>query len=85
MKAKDNPFDKPKSNSSFDVDELVKRIDAKIAELEEEERLEKEKEKEKKKLEADDSDKDFDVTETYEKSKPVSISDDQFFDDFFDE
>ena len=31
------------SNSGFNVDDLVKRIDAKIAELEEEERLEKEK------------------------------------------
>ena len=35
------------SDSSFNVDELVKRIDAKIAELEEEERQEKEKEKSK--------------------------------------
>jgi len=33
----------PMSNESFNVDELVKRIDAKIAELEEEERKEKEK------------------------------------------
>lgn len=32
------------TNGGFNVDELVKRIDAKIAELEEEERLEKEKE-----------------------------------------
>jgi len=33
----------PSQNDSFNVDDLVKRIDAKIAQLEEEERLEKEK------------------------------------------
>ena len=37
-----------KGDSDFNVDDLVKRIDAKIAELEAEEALEKEKEKEKK-------------------------------------
>lgn len=37
--------------NSFDVDELVKRIDAKIAELEEEERREKEEEEKKKQQE----------------------------------
>ena len=41
-----NPFGMPQSNNetsgSFNVDDLVKRIDAKIAELEEEERKEKE-------------------------------------------
>ena len=36
-------------DDNFNVDDLVKRIDAKIAELEEEERLEKEKEEKKKK------------------------------------
>ena len=36
--------DRPSSDDGFNVDDLVKRIDAKIAELEEEERLEKEKE-----------------------------------------
>ncbi len=45
-------FDLPKSNPSssggFNVDDLVKRIDAKIAELEEEERKEKEAEEKKK-------------------------------------
>lgn len=37
-------FDKPLDNSSFNIDDLVKRIDAKIAELEEQEKLEKEAE-----------------------------------------
>ena len=70
---------------TFDVDELVKRIDAKIAELEEEERLEKEKQNNQNKLEPNDIDKVDNVKEIYNKTKPVSISDDQFFDDFFDE
>ncbi len=50
-----NPFDTPKPNISnnsssggFDVDDLIKRIDAKIAELEEEERQEKLKEEQQK-------------------------------------
>ena len=53
-----NPFNKPTPPSSkptggFDVDEMVRRIDAKIAELEEEERREREKmENEKKNKEA---------------------------------
>jgi len=46
-----NPFGMPQSNSgsngAFNVDDLVKRIDAKIAELEEEERKEKELESSK--------------------------------------
>ena len=66
-------------NNGFNVDDLVKRIDAKIAELEEEERLEKEKqqkkEEEKKKEETNKVEKD-------EQSKN-KITDDQFFDDFF--
>ena len=51
--AMNNPFANHQSEASqggFNVDDLVKRIDAKIAELEEEERIEKEKqEKEKNK------------------------------------
>ncbi|MBE6153564.1 MAG: DUF87 domain-containing protein [Firmicutes bacterium] len=43
-----NPFAMPSDDNDFNVDDLVKKIDAKIAELEEEERREKEKlEKEK--------------------------------------
>ena len=39
-----SPAPMPSNNGGFNVDDLVKRIDAKIAELEEEERLEKEAE-----------------------------------------
>ena len=48
--AMNNPFMSPRKeqeDSSFNVDDLVKRIDAKIAELEEEERKEKEEEERK--------------------------------------
>ena len=49
-----NPFAGPKmkesDDSSFNVDDLVKRIDAKIAELEEEERKEKEEEERKQQM-----------------------------------
>ena len=59
-----NPFERPNlpgiptstpspSESDIDVDELIKRIDAKIAELEEEERLEKEQELNNQKIEQD--------------------------------
>ena len=52
-----SPFSKPAEapkpkSSTFDVDDLVKRIDAKIAELEEEERQEKAKEEAKKKTQS---------------------------------
>ena len=73
-------FGSEKKNSSpLNVDDLVKRIDAKIAELEEEERLEKEKKNEQK-------------IEIKTETKPVNnenvnefITDDQFFDDFFND
>ena len=76
----------PKPDSNFDVDDLVKRIDAKIAELEEEERLEKEKEQAK--LNAPTPAIEPLNKNTIEpvSSKPKTISgvtDDQFFDDFF--
>ena len=86
-----NPFEKnptrveqvkeeEEEDIGFDVDELVKKIDAKIAELEEEERREKEKKQ---------------TIETKEEIKPkaekkVDLNledeedDDDFFDDFFD-
>ncbi len=122
-----NPF---AGENDFDVDDLLKRIDAKIAELEEEERLEKEKQENKsdnKDLETkdepidkndsidkfeidDDLDSDSDVEiidnssnknksfndillenakEESKENKPKddkedeSITDDQYFDDFF--
>ena len=74
-----NPFEKndsfgpnlSKPNNNFD--DLVKRIDAKIAELEEEERQEKLKEENKK------VEKEPEVP----KFKQEEVTDDQFFDDFF--
>ena len=74
-----NPFEKnapfgpnlSKPNNNFD--DLVKRIDAKIAELEVEERQEKLKEENKK------VEKEPEVP----KFKQEEVTDDQFFDDFF--
>ena len=65
------------SNDSFNVDDLVKRIDAKIAELEEEEKREKEEQERR--------NKDSKVEEIYEEDKVYDkdTSDDAFFDDFF--
>lgn len=93
---------------SFNVDELVKKIDEKIAELEEEEKLEKEKAKQKLPKEKQiieiepisNKEKEFDKekqTSNPTDNKDIKlneepfvnytkgISDDQFFDDFFDE
>ena len=86
------PDDKQKSATpDFDVYELVKKIDAKIAELEEEERRNKEEEKKKKensKVEVI-GDKE---SEIIHKDKVIEsnldleddLDDDDFFDDFFD-
>ena len=84
----------------FDVDELVKKIDAKIAELEEEERREKEAE-EKKKKEQEERMKqqavpiaipavNNEVTKPEEKkeerpTKSIDLNDDLDDDDFFDD
>ena len=75
----------------FDVDEIVRKIDAKIAELEEEERREKEEE-ERKRKEAEEKKKE---TQTKPNTSNIpslgttielndEIDDDDFFDDFFD-
>ena len=77
----------------LDVDEIVKRLDAKIAELEEEERLENEKNKKQElenkkdikeviefKPEKNNQKNDFIDTKS---SSDEDITDDQFFDDFF--
>ncbi|MDD3453416.1 MAG: type IV secretory system conjugative DNA transfer family protein [Bacilli bacterium] len=85
-----NPFANPMFNpemfgsspkkGGLDVDDLVKRIDAKIAELEEEERKEKENQsKKEEKIEKE-------VVKQEKEPKEFSheeITDDQFFDDFF--
>ena len=100
---KDNPFkpkvteieDNDEKELEFDVDELVKKIDAKIAELEREEALERQKAKTR----GPSSDKTTVVPKSSEQKpvieeetkKPVDINlneleedDDDFFDDFFD-
>jgi len=68
-----------KQGGGLNVDDLVKRIDAKIAELEEEERKEKEQQEKMKnsvtKVEEVKEEK-FDINE---------VTDDQFFDDFFND
>jgi type IV secretion system protein VirD4 len=72
-----------KKSAGFNVDDIVKRIDAKIAELEEEERQEKQKKtqniEEKKK--ANEKQKEPAVVDMPKEKK--EITDDQFFDDFF--
>ena len=56
-----NPF---AGGGDIDVDELLKKIDAKIAELEEEEKLEKEKEKKQKEENAKNKDDEVNLVET---------------------
>ena len=83
---------KPKDNS-FDVDDLVKRIDAKIAELEAEEEAEKKaKEKESKTTDVSEDISDIkDELDTYDDEvdeidiSDNGVTDDQFFDDFFND
>lgn len=65
----------------LNVDDLVKRIDAKIAELEEEERKEKEMSKSKTSTKSEEK-----IEDTIEEKKSFNIdkvTDDKFFDDFF--
>ena len=75
------------SGGGFNVDDLVKRIDAKIAELEEEERQEKAKLEQENKAKLESAQKMSETTKaevTTEETKPKNgITDDQFFDDFF--
>lgn len=93
-----NPFmnknDNKSSNGGFNVDDLVKRIDAKIAELEEEERQEKAKLEAETKLatqpkieeiKTNNITKEINEKEKYEEQikNKNGITDDQFFDDFF--
>ena len=87
-----NPFmsssdDNKPSGGGFNVDDLVKRIDAKIAELEEEERQEKIKLEEETKTKKESAEKVSEITKAeiqFEEPKSKNgITDDQFFDDFF--
>jgi len=79
------------SDTSFNVDDLVKRIDAKIAELEEEERREKEAMEKKEKIEAKTDttvEKEIQLPKENVVYKEEVVydkdtDDDAFFDDFF--
>lgn len=71
-----NPFNTPKPSNpnNFDIDDIVKRIDEKIAELEEEERLEQEAlAKEKKEIKEEPIIEEVETTETpiLEEPKPI--------------
>ena len=66
-----------KENETFNVDDLVKKIDAKIAELEEEERKEQE--------EAQNKDKKIIDAEVHNKDDKALYEDGTFSDDFFDD
>ena len=78
-----NPFMGPVmpngGGSSFNVDDLVKRIDAKIAELEEEERLEKEAQEKANNDDNLEEKSSNDLDKLYDDG----TEDDKFFDDFF--
>ena len=73
------------SGGGFNVDDLVKRIDAKIAELEEEERQEQAKLAQENNNE--DTAESVMIPQVEEKTeiKNGDVTDDQFFDDFFDD
>ena len=73
--------DSKDKGESFNVDDLVKKIDAKIAELEEEERREKE-EAEKKKKKQTVIDEELDNTDDKKLYEDGTFGDD-FFNDFF--
>ena len=77
------PTNNKKKSFDFDVDELVKKIDLKIAELEEEERREKEAE-EKQREEAKKSSSTVVSPVSPVLEIPDDDDDDDFFDDFFD-
>ena len=100
-----NPFMPPKApnmpsnDKDFDVDELVKRIDAKIAELEEEEKREQEKLAKENEQDlttnninlfeekSDNVESNVQISKDTETSTNIKneVTDDQFFDDFFDD
>lgn len=73
-------FTRPSKPKDFNIDDLIKRIDSKIAELEKEE-----EEENKKKLTQKNDEKldDKNITSPFENKKVSEVTDDQFFDDFF--
>ena len=94
-----NMDNKPKETKpSFDVDELVKKIDAKIAELEKEEAMNKQKQQQQQQQQSSIPKPIKDISpvkevvtpKKEEPKKQVDLKlddedDDDFFDDFFDE
>ena len=74
-----NMFSNSKQDNGFDVESLISKIDARIAELEEEERREQEN---KENVDNDSLKNDENSKEEINKN---NITDDQFFDDFFDD
>ena len=76
--------DKPSLDSTFNVEDLVKKIDAKIAELEEEERLEQQKQDgANKESDAINIEQLVEKEDNIKDNQSTSLSDDAFFDDFF--
>ena len=95
-----NIFGNSKKENNLDVDDLVKRIDAKIAELEAEEKAEKEKAAKKQiseknfskeqQTKKEETKKQSEIQKQETKKQPEiqkqeTITDDQFFDDFFND
>ena len=80
-----NIFDGAKQPGGFNVDDIVKRIDAKIAELEAEEALEKAKQAGKKVDKKTTEKPAQEIKHEEKKFKREEITDDQFFDDFFND
>ena len=79
------PMDFKPNTGGLNLDDIIKNIDAKIAELEKEEELEKQKEIEKEQDKSVET-TTFEVHEEPNNSADESdISDDQFFDDFFND
>lgn len=78
-------FDSKKPNGGLNVDDLVKRIDAKIAELEAEEKAEQEKQKQEMNKEEDMKKEIIDEPVISKKFNRDEVTDDQFFDDFFND
>jgi len=81
------PSNKMDKSNPFNIDDIVKKIDAKIAELEEQERLE---EMEKTKSKVDSKEPMVNTAEIIDKKVDVNtnldvVTDDQFFDDFFND
>jgi type IV secretion system protein VirD4 len=78
-------FDNKKPNGGLNVDDLVKRIDAKIAELEAEEKAEQENKKQDLNKKEDMKKEVIEEPVISKKFNRDEVTDDQFFDDFFND